>query len=285
MVDNCCNIKGKLSEVFGDNAKLKLDLFHAIQRIGKKMPKRHPLFSLCMVDLKLVFRKPTDLGHSRSSDTPDAQTILANLNSFTKKWIPCEVGGWKIINEYVLKEINSLKVHITRGCLSEIPVGAGTNRNERLHRHLKPHFSCSRLGLPMALALMTILLYNYNSNLMEKKMGIPPKLLTHETDQYTSLYQFGITAKDPEVNNILPSAETMNSNTSVMDCTFFDKASEMLTLNEIASHIITVEEIMNILEKAIHLFNVAKRIEHQINTLNLQVSIYSLHVLCFQSLF
>ena len=51
----------------------------------------------------------------------------------------------------------------------------------------------------------------------------------------------------------------MNSNTSVMDCTFFDKASEMLTLNEIASHIITVEEIMNILEKAIHLFNVAKR--------------------------
>ena len=202
MVDNCCNIKGKLSEVFGDNAKLKLDLFHAIQRIGKKMPKRHPLFSLCMVDLKLAFRKPSDLGHSRSSDTPDAQTILANLNSFTKKWIPCEVGGWKIINEHVLKEINSLKVHITRGCLSEIPVGAGTNRNERLHRHLKPHFSCSRLGLPMALALMTILLYNYNSNLIEKKMGIPPKLLTHETDQYTSLYQFGITAKDPEVNNI-----------------------------------------------------------------------------------
>lgn len=136
-----------------------------------------------MTDLRLVFRQPMDLGHSRTKDTPDAQVILANLDHFARKWIPCEVGGWKLINDKVLKEIKSLNVHITRGCLSEIPVGAGTNRNERLHRHLKPHFSYTRLGLPMALALMTILLYVYNSQLLQKKMGIPEKPLAHRDDR------------------------------------------------------------------------------------------------------
>ena len=48
LADNCCNIHGKLSEVFGENVNVKLDLFHAIQRITNKLSKRHPLYKLAM---------------------------------------------------------------------------------------------------------------------------------------------------------------------------------------------------------------------------------------------
>ena len=73
-----------------------------------------------------------------------------------------ELNGWQIMNQKVLKEIKNLKRHIK----GELPPGAGTNRNERLHRHLKPLFSRTPMGLPMALALMTVLLFQYNSRLL-----------------------------------------------------------------------------------------------------------------------
>jgi hypothetical protein len=53
---NCCSIRGKLIEVFGANITIKLDLFHAVQRVTKKMPKRHPFYYMCMNDLRLIFR-------------------------------------------------------------------------------------------------------------------------------------------------------------------------------------------------------------------------------------
>ena len=40
MVDNCCSIRAKLQDIFGKNTVIKLDLFHAIQRIIKQIPKR-----------------------------------------------------------------------------------------------------------------------------------------------------------------------------------------------------------------------------------------------------
>jgi hypothetical protein len=158
-----------------------------------------------MNDLKLVFRQPEDQGLSRKKDTPDPVVILTNLKGFTKKWNLCGIDGWRMLNEKVHKEISSLEVHIKKGCLSGIPAGAGTNRNERLHRHLKPHFSCTRLGLPMALALTTILLHQYNGEISEKKLGIPPVPITYESNCDNS-YHFGITRKD--ANNILPNTDT-----------------------------------------------------------------------------
>lgn len=32
----------KLQEVFGEDATVRLDVFHAVQRITRKIPKRHP---------------------------------------------------------------------------------------------------------------------------------------------------------------------------------------------------------------------------------------------------
>ena len=38
-IDNCCSWHNKLQQVFGADLSVKLDLFHAIKRIGDKIPK------------------------------------------------------------------------------------------------------------------------------------------------------------------------------------------------------------------------------------------------------
>lgn len=40
VVDNCCTVQKKLQGIFGECINVKLDVFHAIQRIVQKIPKR-----------------------------------------------------------------------------------------------------------------------------------------------------------------------------------------------------------------------------------------------------
>ena len=54
-------------------------------------------------------------------------------------------------------------VHISKGCSSYIPVGAGTNRNEILHHYLKNSaLAIGRIGTELAHALLCVLLYAWN---------------------------------------------------------------------------------------------------------------------------
>ena len=60
----------KITKVFGFELKVKLDLFHAIKRVGEKVSKKHPLRKVFMDDWRLVFRDPSDLGKDRKLITP-----------------------------------------------------------------------------------------------------------------------------------------------------------------------------------------------------------------------
>lgn len=39
-VDECCKLRAKIKSVLGPNIAVKLDLFHAVQRITKTLPKK-----------------------------------------------------------------------------------------------------------------------------------------------------------------------------------------------------------------------------------------------------
>lgn len=119
LTDNCCNDKRKVMDIFGNNVVVKLDLFHAVQRILKVVAKRHPSFYYFKEDLKLVLRDCGDIGRVRKSETPDANVLI---DEFTKKWSKHGETDQKILTEQVHKEILSLKRHISKGC------------NENLHR-------------------------------------------------------------------------------------------------------------------------------------------------------
>lgn len=167
--DNCCQNLAKLKATFGNEINVKLDLFHAVQRVTRVLSKRHILFLPCLKDFKMVFRELDDISLSRNSPTPDSSQLLANLENFVTKWKNSEHDGCKILTMKVLDQINALKVHIRRGCLSNIECNGGTNANEALHRVINPHFKhAGRIGLPLAFALLSVLFYNYNCKKLPK---------------------------------------------------------------------------------------------------------------------
>jgi hypothetical protein len=69
-VDDCCKLRKKIESVFGLEARVKLDLFHAVQRITKTLLKKHSLYQQCLFSLRQVFRVYGDSGQSRITDTP-----------------------------------------------------------------------------------------------------------------------------------------------------------------------------------------------------------------------
>lgn len=82
-VDNCCQWRQQICEVFGSNVTVLLDVFYAVQRMSRKMPKRHPFFAACLQDLRMVFRSPGEYG---MMPTPPPPQLLLSLNSFSAKW-------------------------------------------------------------------------------------------------------------------------------------------------------------------------------------------------------
>ena len=84
-VDNCCQVRRKLRQIFGTHV-VKLDVFHAVQRITRAISKKHTFYYECIKDLRMVFRYPTDIGTKRTMETPEPSHILSNLDNFVAKW-------------------------------------------------------------------------------------------------------------------------------------------------------------------------------------------------------
>jgi len=78
-VDTCCSLRSKLQSIFGPQLKVYLDVFHAVQRITKTLPKRHPYHRDCLKSLQLVFRDPSDHGPVRTKPTPSPPILRQQL--------------------------------------------------------------------------------------------------------------------------------------------------------------------------------------------------------------
>ena len=73
----------------------------------------------------------------------------------------------------LLSEIENLKKHVEKGCVSGILLGGGTENNERLHRYLNRSFlpGATYLSVEVAKAVLTVLFYVYNSRIINDKKG------------------------------------------------------------------------------------------------------------------
>ena len=82
--DTCCGFK-KVYEQSFPGVPIKLDLFHATQRITKTLPDKKSReaidFSRCF---SLVFRNSSDAGDTRNQITEDPATITRNIDDFMK---------------------------------------------------------------------------------------------------------------------------------------------------------------------------------------------------------
>jgi hypothetical protein len=168
-IDNCCAWRGKLKEVFGDDVEVKLDLFHAVQRTIKTIPKRGKRDSVIKMirrrmidDFTMIFRHPSDHGPARTVDTPSKIKLLEQLDNFLVKWKQETYKEENILLISAITELSHLRKHIERGSLSGIPPSCGSNRNEAMHKTFCKNISRQRLGIQLALALLGIGFYTWN---------------------------------------------------------------------------------------------------------------------------
>ena len=65
---------------------VKLNLFHAIQRITKTLSKKHSHNQQFIQDLRLVFQCTGDYEISRLFNTPSIEIIQKNMENFVTNW-------------------------------------------------------------------------------------------------------------------------------------------------------------------------------------------------------
>lgn len=73
----------------------------------------------------------------------------------------------------MLSRENLIERHVRGGCLSDIPPGIGTNRNESLHKKIPKWMKKRRIGICICLsvALLSMIFYMH----MEKNSKLPGK--------------------------------------------------------------------------------------------------------------
>ncbi len=219
-IDNCCQWKNLLQKVFGVNVKVKLDLFHAVQRITRHISKRHEFYGQCVNDIRLAFRKKEDQGKTRTQSTPESREISNNLDKFVKKWQSINSEQGKILSSETIHEVQTLKLHASKGCLSGIEVGGGTNRNEAFHRYIRNFFHKSRLGVLLAYALMMLIVCNFNEKGNIGKLIEVNQTCTGEDAYETSRQEFigsGIADRDRIHRNLSNDSYTQDISSDAVD--------------------------------------------------------------------
>ena len=111
---------------------------------------------MCTRDLTLVFRTDGDSGDKRLFHTPEPEKILPKMINFVDK-DTTDCYGTSVFTPQTIEAIENVKRHITVGCISDIPPGGGTNRNERFHHHINSMINRSKIGSLLAYTLLTVL--------------------------------------------------------------------------------------------------------------------------------
>ena len=157
ILDDCCKMRNLYQNIFGKNVDIKLDIFHACQRIVHTLDN-DDIKKQFSKEFGLIFRKDGDVSEERERGTPESDVIIGNLEQLLCRW-----QGQ--LNAKTLKAIDDLRKHINKGCLSNILPGEGTGKNERFHRHLRRSLlvGASTISPELAVACLTLALYVWNN--------------------------------------------------------------------------------------------------------------------------
>lgn len=171
--DTCCKWERHVRTLFGSDIKIKLDLFHAVQRITSTLNKRNPHFRSFCADLRGIFRSPGDSGLQRTLNTPNSERIGENLKNLMEKWKSVEslLTDKPLINQETRKAVTNLLRHVNKGCLSDIPPRYSTGMNENLHKQLNQILKGLKMGPELAANLLMIFFFVWNSKTAMSKCG------------------------------------------------------------------------------------------------------------------
>ena len=222
----------------------------------------------------MIFRQNSDTGVERTMNTANLEEIESNLEMFLQKW-----GSQ--LSQLSTKSIVKLRVHIKKGCCSDIPPGIGTQKNERLHKELKRSLleGTSVIFPELAIVILSCVLYlwSYKHDPNARKhvsnaMVIPVILVQLKQQHLLARYNF----QNADVTSKFKRSEMPTTVSSVMGkCKEFHhlQSSEMtFSPNNLDFHVLTAgvgdiialknENIINyVLQRALHLNDVFTSIE------------------------
>ena len=114
---------------------------------------------------------------SRKIQRKNKEKMEKNLNSFIERWSNVPYSCYSPFTEAKFIEIENLRKNIQKGCLSEIPPGCGTERNEGLHRLLNRSMisGATTLSVQLATALLTLLFYHHNLKISAENIFVVQK--------------------------------------------------------------------------------------------------------------
>ena len=117
---------------------MKLDVFHACQQVVRTISPPDALYRDILKNFSQIFQEDDDQGELRIKSTPNNHKIKCTLNTFLERWTNVPSSP---LTRSALEEIRNLRCHIiAKGCLSDIPVGYSTKKNEQLHRLFNKSF-------------------------------------------------------------------------------------------------------------------------------------------------
>ena len=154
-----------LQDVFGENVRVVLDTFHAIQRVvrtvksgdlkdGNNKGKRILFFRR----LRCLFRQSDDLGEKRLKPTTTADQIRQNVDDLLKEF-------QANIRVETVRELEKIRDKHS-SCLESIPCQVGTQKNEGIHRNLNAFFKGRGiLSLEKAIAVLACFFNKHNQDI------------------------------------------------------------------------------------------------------------------------
>ena len=275
ILDDCCKMRNSYQNVFGGYVKIKLDLFHACQRVIQTLD-HDGIKNQFSREFGLIFRVDGNVGEEREMTTPEPEVIIANLEQLLCRW-----QGQ--LNAKTLKSVDDLRRHINKGCLSGILPGEGTEKNERLHRHLRKSLlvGANTISPELAIACLTLALYVWNNRKKSvkhiKNQRVVP-IIPAEYSEDISNNCASSTALPFKVNN---------DASKEIPPPFADKTKERLAMGPTEQdadqcgntflHVTVLDDLLNsstvmyIIERTLQLYETVQKINNQcaIRSLNL----------------
>ena len=135
VTDECC--QEIYSEIFGE-IDVKLHIHHALEKIANLFPKRNICLNTktFLRNFSLIFREPDDLGSLQTKPTPHQSVIFENLEKFLAAHQTFLSGLNTSKFDEFAEQLNNIKTHIEKGCLSNIDCGYSAYNNDESLKQL-----------------------------------------------------------------------------------------------------------------------------------------------------
>lgn len=189
------------------------------------------------------WEQPNNMQCKESYFTLKWAVILENLDNFSKRWSTfLSLDG---MNRALL-EIDHLRAHIRKGCLSDLKPGEGTESNERLHNTLNKSLLCgaTTVGPELAIAIISLIFYAINCKIDGRKHERNSKIVP-----LAPPFKLGTSTIDEKNTHFNSDSSQQVSLDSVWKRNMFEKQSA--TAEKVLDEIAVIEHIEDMCNETI----------------------------------